>query len=76
MQSDKTNNSDSMPTPGGVSLIIRHQVQPANQAAYELWLKQIIPAAAKFPCSSGFAPGNYRGHCCGLSGLRDYAATD
>ncbi|MGO4890923.1 antibiotic biosynthesis monooxygenase [Flavobacterium sp. W21_SRS_FM6] len=46
--------SDELATNGSaVSLIIRHKVQPVNQAAYELWLKQIIPAAAKFPGHQG-----------------------
>jgi uncharacterized protein len=48
LQSDELTANES-----GVSLIIRHKVLPINQAAYELWLKQIIPAAAKFPGHQG-----------------------
>jgi antibiotic biosynthesis monooxygenase (ABM) superfamily enzyme len=37
----------------GVSIIIRHKVCPEYRERYELWLKQIIPAAAKFPGHQG-----------------------
>lgn len=41
------------PIPDMVTIVIRHQVRSGAQAAYEQWLKRIIPAAARFPGHRG-----------------------
>lgn len=53
MQAPVAEQSAAAINESGVSLIIRHKVNVLNQPAYELWLKQIIPAAAKFPGHQG-----------------------
>ena len=50
---ESVKEDESVPINNGVSVIIRHKVEPSNQAAYELWLKKIIPVAAKFAGHQG-----------------------